>query len=70
LKKYLLEIINKASKKLNYLSEVEFTLDSPKSDAHGDLSCNAAMILSKRLKKNPKLIAEEIISNLITRRKL
>jgi len=64
LKNHLQQIIKKASEKLSYLSEVEFTLDSPKSDAHGDLSCNAAMMLSKKLKKNPKLIAEEIISNL------
>lgn len=60
----MLEIFNKASKKLSYLSEIDFSLDNTKSDAHGDLSCNAAMMLSKKLKKNPKQIAEEIISNL------
>jgi len=64
LKNYLIEIFKKTSKKLSYLSEVDFSLDTPKSNEHGDLSCNAAMMLSKRLKKNPKFIAEEIISNL------
>ena len=64
MKNYLIEIFKKTSKKLSYLSEVDFSLDTPKSNEHGDLSCNAAMMLSKRLKKNPKLIAEEIISNL------
>ncbi len=64
MKKYLIELFTKAAKKLNYLSEIDYSFDTPKSDAHGDYSCNAAMMLSKRLKKNPKLIAEEIISNL------
>lgn len=64
MKKYLIEIFRKTSKKLSYLSEVDFSLDIPKTNEHGDLSCNAAMMLSKRLKKNPKQIAEEIISNL------
>ena len=64
MKKYLTEIFTKAAKKLSYLSEIDYFFDTPKSDSHGDLSCNAAMMLSKSLKKNPKLIAEEIISNL------
>jgi arginyl-tRNA synthetase len=64
LKKYLTEIFNKAAKKLNYLSEINYSFDTPKSDAHGDFSCNAAMMLSKKLKKNPRQIADDIISNL------
>jgi arginyl-tRNA synthetase len=64
LKKYLIELFNKAAKKLSYLTEIDHSFDTPKSNEHGDLSCNAAMMLSKRLKKNPKQIAEEIISNL------
>ena len=36
----------------------------PKSIEHGDLSSNAAMLLTKRLKKNPKVIAQEIIEAL------
>ncbi|UCH66390.1 MAG: arginine--tRNA ligase [Ignavibacterium sp.] len=64
MKKYLTEIFNKAAMKLSYLSEIDYSFDTPKSDEHGDLSCNAAMMLSKRLKKNPRQIADEIISNL------
>lgn len=64
MKKYLIEIFNKASEKISYLSEVDFSLDNTKSGTHGDISCNAAMMLTKKLKKNPKQIAEEIISNL------
>ena len=36
----------------------------PKIESHGDLSCNIAMILAKKLKRSPRQIAEEIISNL------
>ncbi|MEJ2507055.1 MAG: arginine--tRNA ligase, partial [Ignavibacteriaceae bacterium] len=64
MKKYLIEIFAKASQKLVYLSEAELIFEEPKITAHGDLSCNAAMTLAKKLKKNPRQIAEEIISNL------
>jgi len=64
LKKYLQEIFNKASGKLPYLNEVDLAFDVPKIETHGDLSSNAAMLLSKRLKKNPREIATEILSNL------
>ena len=30
-------------------------------EAHGDLSCNIAMLLTKQLKKKPRDIAQEII---------
>lgn len=64
MKKYLIEIFNDAIKRLPYLAEVELIFDTPKIDAHGDLSSNAAMILSKKLKKNPREIANEILANL------
>ncbi len=64
MKKYLNKIFKQASHKLSYLGEIELVFDTPKMEAHGDLSTNAAMILSKRLKENPREIAVEIISNL------
>jgi len=64
LKKYLQKIFKEASKKQEYLSDVEIAFDIPKIEAHGDLSCNAAMLLTKKLGKNPRQIAEEIISGL------
>ncbi len=64
MKKYLVEIFDDAIKRLPYLAEVELTFDTPKIEAHGDLSSNAAMILSKKLKKNPREIANEILANL------
>jgi len=64
LKIYLNKLITEAAEKLPYLKDVNITFDIPKVEVHGDLSCNAAMLLTKKLKKNPRQIAEEIISNL------
>ncbi|NWF50035.1 MAG: arginine--tRNA ligase [Ignavibacteriaceae bacterium] len=64
MKQYLTNLFLKSSEKLSYLKEINLFFDIPKSEAHGDLSCNAAMILSKKLKKNPRTIAEEIVLSL------
>jgi arginyl-tRNA synthetase len=64
LKKYLQKLFKEASHQLPYLDEIELTFDTPKIETHGDLSSNAAMILSKKLKRNPREIATEILSNL------
>jgi arginyl-tRNA synthetase len=64
LKRYLYKIFEEAKQRLPLLSETELVFDTPKIEAHGDLSSNAAMILSKKLKKNPREIANEILSNL------
>ena len=64
MKNYLEKIFNNAAQKLSYLSDIKINFDIPKIESHGDFSCNAAMLLSKKLKKNPKQIADEIIKNL------
>jgi arginyl-tRNA synthetase len=64
LKKYLQKSFEDAAKRLPFLNEIELLFDTPKIETHGDLSSNAAMILSKKLKKNPRELAAEIISNL------
>lgn len=64
MKNYLIKIFKQASEKLPYLKDIELVFDVPKLESHGDLSCNAAMLLSKILKRNPREIASEIISNL------
>ena len=53
-----------AAKRLPFLKEIELLFDTPKIETHGDLSSNAAMILSKKLKKNPRELAAEILANL------
>ena len=43
---------------------LDITFGVPKSEELGDYSCNVAMILAKRLRANPRSVAEAIISNL------
>ena len=66
MKEYLQSVFIKASEKLPYLKDIPIIFDIPKSESHGDLSTNAAMLLTKQLKKNPRQIADDIISNLET----
>jgi len=64
LKEYLHKLFEQAANKLPELKEITLQFDIPKSEDHGDLSTNAAMLLSKRLKKNPREIAKLIIDSL------
>jgi arginyl-tRNA synthetase len=43
----------------------DFEVEIPKDKSHGDFSTNAAMVLTKELKKNPIEIAEEIKQQLL-----
>lgn len=64
MKEYLYSAFKEAESKIPQLKEIPISFDIPKSIEHGDLSSNAAMLLTKILKKNPKAIAQEIIDNL------
>ncbi len=64
MKEYLYSAFREAENKIPELKEISISFDVPKSIEHGDLSSNAAMLLTKRLKKNPKVIAQEIIDTL------
>src|SRR3989339_842020 len=64
LKKYLIDLFSTTSEKLPYLKEIDYVLSVPNQKSHGDYAINAAMILSKKLKRNPREIATEIIENL------
>jgi arginyl-tRNA synthetase len=64
LKYYLYSLFNEITKNLGYLNDINITFEVPKISAHGDLSSNAAMLLTKKLKRKPREIAEEIISKL------
>jgi len=44
--------------------EREVLIEIPNDDSHGEYSCNIALQVSKELKKNPREVAEEIVSNL------
>jgi arginyl-tRNA synthetase len=64
LKTYLQSLFSKASEQLPYLKEVEIGFDVPRFENQGDLSTNAALLLTKKLRKPPRVIAEEILSGL------
>ena len=42
----------------------DFAIEVPRQKEHGDVSCNAAMLLAKRLRKKPREIAEELKTRL------
>jgi arginyl-tRNA synthetase len=45
-------------------SEVQVQLERPREVAHGDLATNLAMVLAKRLKRNPRELARALIDRL------
>jgi len=67
------DIISKIAKEnnieINDATFSNFTVEPTKNPEHGDLACNAAMVLSKNFKNidslnNPRKLAEEIIKNI------
>lgn len=64
MKEYLTNLFNETAQKLKYLKDIEIQFTTPSLEIHGDLSTNAAMLLTKTLKKNPREIASQIISAL------
>jgi len=47
------------------LKHVTIKLNVDKQSSFGDMSCNAAMVLAKMLKKNPRELAQTIIDALL-----
>lgn len=65
LKQQLKEAIEAAIKKAELVDEVpEIKVEVPKDKKNGDFSTNAAMMLTKLARKNPRDIAEVIIENI------
>lgn len=64
MRNYLYSLFDKAARKLDYLKDVNIIFTVPQQESHGDFSTNIAMLLSKKLKKNPREIASEILSAL------
>lgn len=63
IKPYITEILIESLNKMGVQSD-SILLENPKNSNFGDLSTNLAMQLAKELKKPPRAIAQEIISNL------
>ncbi len=60
---FIKNIIEKSLLELNFPVK-EQTIDIPKEEKFGDYSSNIAMLLTKELKKTPRVIAAEIIEKL------
>src|SRR5271170_2639670 len=46
------------------VAEAPFSVERPKQPQHGDLATNAAMVLSKRIGRSPKDIANALVAAL------
>lgn len=69
LKENLKNEIKETVIKCGYVSceeDINVILENAKDAKHGDYSTNIAMQLTKRAKKNPRIIAEEIVKNFDT----
>ena len=65
IKKELQEIIKNSLKKSNIdVNLSDIVIEIPKQKENGDYSTNIALTLTKKLKKSPIIIAEEIIKNI------
>jgi len=69
MKKYLTEKVDAALKSLSYGGIAKLTFEKPKDEAHGDITTNVAMLLAKSIKKNPRVVAQEIAGKLEVERK-
>ncbi len=57
------KLIQKSLKSLA-VGEVDFLIEKPKEQSHGDYSTNVALVVSKQLKKNPMEVAAQIVAML------
>lgn len=57
------DLINQALKKLD-LPQVDFTIEHPADESHGDYSANIAMVLAGQVKQNPHELAKKIFEHL------
>ncbi len=64
MKQHIVHLIYDALKKLQYPAPDEIQCDYPKAEAHGDISTNVAMLLTKELKQPPRKIAESIVEKI------
>ncbi len=64
MKEYLEEKVGAALRKLGHPEAIRPMFERPKLEAHGDLTTNIAMVLAKTAGKNPRAVAQEIMSAL------
>ena len=68
-KEHIINIITILSAEHNFPAElplVNITAEPPRDPSHGDIATNAAMVLAKPCKKNPRELATLLRETLIT----
>ncbi len=67
-KQQIIELLEKALFPLLSGTEIrpKVSLERPRDPSHGDVACNVAMQLAKPLKKNPRELAQALVSHLLT----
>lgn len=58
----LKSVINDFAKSKGLNEEIAFSVEIPPKNINADLALNAAMIIAKKIKSNPKITAQELIS--------
>jgi len=66
LKQHLHNLFTKALKQLEISQDVTMHLERTRDTSHGDFACNIAMVLAKKLRKNPRDLATSIVEHLPT----
>lgn len=64
MKEYLIKIFKELEAQIPEINEVPLIFEIPKSELHGDLSTNVSMLLAKKLRKNPREVANEILNHI------
>ena len=63
--KIIKEISNSIKKIYENIDDITISVEKPKNKKHGDISTNIALLLAKKVKKNPIEICEELKSELM-----
>ncbi|MGB6034219.1 MAG: arginine--tRNA ligase, partial [Bacteroidota bacterium] len=61
MKELVVTAIAAALERLGMESDIRMVIERPRQEQHGDLTTNVAMALAKRLRKNPRELATEIV---------
>jgi arginyl-tRNA synthetase len=65
IKREIEDMIRSVIKAKYGLETADFDVETPKQKGNGDYATNAAMVLAKRLGKNPRVLAEEITAEIM-----
>ncbi len=64
MKEYLTKIFKELENRIPEINQVPLIFEIPKSELHGDLSTNISLLLAKKLRKNPREVANEILKQI------